>query len=105
MSTAAAKNRVVRIPRSVFDQFFTVEFTEFVSSGSGDDDEPLIPCVVCRSPKKRDEPCDDCKDRPMRCIWCCVVREEIKGPCPSCKRYGVTHFEERDKSCVYVEDV
>jgi hypothetical protein len=104
VTTTAAKKRVVRISKDIFDRFFDFEEVEFASVGSGTDVE-MSPCVVCLTPRIKGEPCKVCAARPYRCLWCCSVREETRGPCPSCGKYGITKFEEREKSCVYVEEI
>lgn len=102
VSDTAAKIRSIRVRRSTFDRFFEIEEVEFASVGSGED---FLPCIVCRTPKMRDEPCKVCAERPLTCMWCYAIREPpIKGACPSCGKYGVTKFLEREKSNIYVEE-
>ena len=102
MGEVAAKKRSIRVHKDVFDRFFEIEEITIASQGSG---EETRPCVVCRTPKVLDEPCQECASRPWRCIWCYAVRDETRGPCPSCKRGGITKMLEREKSCVYIEEV
>lgn len=103
MGDTAAKTRSIRVRKTVFDQFFEIEEIPLASSGSGAE---TINCIVCRTPKIKDEPCQECASRPWRCMWCYAIRDECpKGPCASCGKYGITKILEREKSSIYVEDI
>lgn len=102
-SIQITRRRTVRVPSEILDRVRKPAEIFYASFGSGTKVEDRVICAVCRSVRRKNEPCEECATREWLCIWCHTVRANDKFACPSCKKFGVTKLKASEISIVYVE--